>query len=220
MNIGQIASHFPATAETAAPRRALRQNQNALRSTGGPRTEAGKAASSRNSLRHGLTAQQTLLPGEDAAEFDRLCSSLAGDRKPVGELEIQLTGEIAACMWRLARARRHEADLLEIASNLYERSAQQLQLVMRYAGSIERQLNRAIVRLEQTQATRRKIAAVQPAPEPLPAPVPKPKVMAAGASMSFYDSDMLAASEFVSSSSNFTPICTPNPTSKQENSTL
>ena len=41
---------------------------NAQRSTG-PRTEEGKAASSLNSLKHGLTAKTVVLPGEDPAEY-------------------------------------------------------------------------------------------------------------------------------------------------------
>ena len=43
---------------------AIANIENAQRSTG-PRTEAGKAASSHNALKHGLTAQTVLLPGED-----------------------------------------------------------------------------------------------------------------------------------------------------------
>ena len=44
---------------------------NALRSTG-PRTEAGKAASSGNALRHGFTARRVVIEGEDPVLFDRL----------------------------------------------------------------------------------------------------------------------------------------------------
>ena len=133
---------------------------NALRA-GGPRTADGIAASSRNSLRHGLTARQAVLPGEDQSAFDALLQGLTDDRKPEGELEIQLTGEIAACMWRLARARQHEAEILEAAVDLYAGSAAQLELVMRYVGSIERQLNRTIVRLEYVQSHRRKAVPTQ-----------------------------------------------------------
>jgi hypothetical protein len=86
------------------PRATLRKDVNALRS-GGPRTEEGKAASSRNSLTHGLTARQAVISGENQSDFDHLHQNLVNDRKPQGELETQLTGEIAACMWRLARAR-------------------------------------------------------------------------------------------------------------------
>ena len=39
----------------------------------GPRTEAGKAVSSQNALKHGLTAQTVLLPGEDEAAYRKMC---------------------------------------------------------------------------------------------------------------------------------------------------
>jgi hypothetical protein len=63
----------------------------------GPRTDAGKAVSSRNSLHHGLTAKRIVLSDEDPAEFDRLLTDLAADRKPVGELgAMKPTTSIAA----------------------------------------------------------------------------------------------------------------------------
>ena len=170
-----------------------RENVNALR-LGGPATPEGKAVSSRNALTHGLTARQTVIAGEDQSQFDALLASLNDDRKPEGELELQLTAEIAACMWRLARARGHEAKLLERAAFLYQDDAAQLNLVIRYSGAIERQLNRTIVRLEQIQAQRRKTAqfvsqttenrqaAAAPETPPVEPPLAgPPRVRAAGA---------------------------------------
>jgi hypothetical protein len=53
--------------------RQLRANRfNALKSTGGPRTVAGKTVSSRNALRHGLTAIHVVVQGEDAAKYETL----------------------------------------------------------------------------------------------------------------------------------------------------
>jgi hypothetical protein len=49
--------------------------RNALLSTG-PRSLAGKARSRMNAVSHGLTAQQTLLPGEDPAEYAGLRQSM------------------------------------------------------------------------------------------------------------------------------------------------
>ena len=42
---------------------------NAQKSTG-PRTEEGKAASSRNRLSHGFAASATIMPGENPEEFN------------------------------------------------------------------------------------------------------------------------------------------------------
>ena len=54
---------------------------------GGPRTEAGKAVSSHNSLKHGLTAETVLLPGEDEAAYQKLCTDTFENWKPVKEQE-------------------------------------------------------------------------------------------------------------------------------------
>jgi hypothetical protein len=171
------------------------ENVNALKATG-PRTLEGKAASSRNSLKHGLTATQVVIPGENQADFDRLLADLAADRKPDGELEIQTLGEIAACTWRLARARAREGVALTVSNELFRMGATPgitaaFDRVVRYMGSIERQLNRATIRLQQLQAERRKH----------PQPAEKPKVMAAGAS----NSATYAPPEFVSSNAENRP---------------
>ena len=180
----------------------LIRERNALKSTGlGPRTPEGKAASSRNSLKHGLTATQVVIPGENQAGFDQLHAALAADRKPEGELEIQTLGEIAACTWRLARARAKEAEILTLRETLFSGDNHgDFNCLLRYMGSIERQLNRATVRLQQLQAEHRKH----------PQPAAKPKVMAAGASGSTtYDPP-----EFVSSKAENRPASAAGTTEK------
>jgi hypothetical protein len=152
----------------------LVRQRNALKSTG-PRTPEGKTASSRNSLKHGLTAMQVVIPGENQADFDQLLADLAADRKPEGELEIQTLGEIAACTWRLARARAKEAEMLTLVEHLFSGANHtDFNCILRYMGAIERQLNRATIRLQQLQAERRKH----------PQPPERPKTMAAGSSNS------------------------------------
>jgi hypothetical protein len=133
----------------------------------GPRTEAGKAVSSMNSLKHGLTSRRVVLPGEHQADFDRLHNQLFSDHAPVGGLETELVAEIAACLWRLQRARRYESTLLETSSfELFvsPTQAKGFETLLRYMGAIERQLNRAIVRLRESQTERRKSAAIRPTP--------------------------------------------------------
>jgi len=133
----------------------------------GPRTDAGKAVSSMNSLKHGLTSRRAVLPGEDQAEFDRLHNQLLSDHVPVGALETEIVAEIAASLWRLQRARRYEATLLETSSfELFvsHTRAKGFETLLRYMGAIERQFNRAIVRLRETQADRRKREAARSGP--------------------------------------------------------
>jgi hypothetical protein len=139
--------------------------QNSSHISTGPRTEAGKAVSSMNSLKHGLTSRKVVLPGENQAEFDRLHNDLVSEHAPVGALETELVAEIAACLWRLQRARRYESTILETSSfELFVNPTQAkgFETLLRYMGAIERQFNRAIVRLRETQAERRKRDAAQP----------------------------------------------------------
>ena len=81
--------------------------------------------------------------------------------------ETELVAEIAACLWRLQRARRYESTILETSSfELFVNPTQAkgFETLLRYMGAIERQLNRALVRLRESQTERRKSAAPHRAP--------------------------------------------------------
>ena len=67
---------------------------NAQKSTG-PQTEAGKAVSSRNSLTHGLTAQQVVLAVEDPNQFEALRDKLHEEFDPCGPTEEHLVEQLA-----------------------------------------------------------------------------------------------------------------------------
>jgi hypothetical protein len=141
----------------------------------GPRTDAGKSVSSMNSLKHGLTAKTVVLPGENKAEFDRLYDQLMEEHAPAGALETELVAEIAACLWRLQRARRYESKVLETSSFevfVSNKLGKGFETLLRYMGAIERQLNRAIVRLRETQTARRKLEAAKPKAMSATAPAP------------------------------------------------
>ncbi|MGO4880695.1 MAG: hypothetical protein ACLP59_07725 [Bryobacteraceae bacterium] len=106
--------------------------QNAKKSTG-PRTAAGKAATSRNALTHGLTAQTYVLPGDDPEEFTALLDDLFRRFHPDGPAEERLVRRIAANQWRLDRAFPLEAAVLRArlrngASRLANRHAQAQQI--------------------------------------------------------------------------------------------
>lgn len=175
MTLEQIKQQFLAETQDRGQIK-LRENRNALRPTG-PRTPAGKDIASRNSLKHGLTARQVVIPGESQEEFDQLLDSLTAERQPCGETETHLIAEIAAGTWRLARARQREAEMLATQPGLFSAdSAAGFDRLLRYMGSIERQLHRSIVLLKQQQAERRALAQAASAAES------KPKAMAAGAS--------------------------------------
>jgi hypothetical protein len=86
-------------------------NQRNARNSTGPRTATGKAASSRNSLRHGLLARETCLPDEDPREFARLREQLFAALDPDGVFEEACCDRIADSIWRLRRAGRIERDI-------------------------------------------------------------------------------------------------------------
>lgn len=78
----------------------------------GPRTPAGKAASAKNALKHGLLSREVLLPEEDAQAFARLGRRLGEALDPVGELELVLADRILGLLWRLRRLGKIEAGIL------------------------------------------------------------------------------------------------------------
>jgi len=91
----------------ASPKQIEANKRNAKKSTG-PRTSAGKKKVAVNAVKHGLLAQQVVLPNEDEEEFAEFAIRLAHELQPVGELEDFLVGMIAACAWRLRRLQRVE----------------------------------------------------------------------------------------------------------------
>ena len=76
---------------------------NAQHSTG-PRTEAGKAISSRNSITHGLTALTVLIPGEDPIVYECFYAGMIDTYKPLNVPEIAHIQELTDLQWRLRRA--------------------------------------------------------------------------------------------------------------------
>jgi len=86
--------------------------QNAQKSTG-PRTPEGKAAASRNAVKHGLLSEEVLLPGEDGEALRELGESLRAELKPQGTLENLLVDCIIAANWRLRRLGRVESGIFE-----------------------------------------------------------------------------------------------------------
>ena len=86
---------------------------NALHSTG-PKTEAGKEASSKNASKHNLTSKYLIiLPGQEEA-FAELESGLRSKLKPQGTLEEVLYKRIVECSWNLERCRQAELQVLTI----------------------------------------------------------------------------------------------------------
>ncbi len=81
---------------------------NAAKSSG-PKTEAGKERSRRNSLRHGLTGAGIVLPTEDVAEIEARFADFEADLKPEGGVARFLVRRAAMLSVRLDRSALHEA---------------------------------------------------------------------------------------------------------------
>jgi hypothetical protein len=69
----------------------------------GPTSDEGKATSSLNALRTGLTGRTVLLPSEDAALYEAHLAQLREQYQPVGDQELALVQSLADTHWRIAR---------------------------------------------------------------------------------------------------------------------
>lgn len=97
----------------AAARRQKANAKNAQNSTG-PKTEAGKARSSANAVRHGLTGQRIVLEEEDRIAYFQHGWRWLQALKPVGYVEIKLAQKIIDADWRLDRAAAIEQNLFTL----------------------------------------------------------------------------------------------------------
>ena len=121
---------------------------------------------------------------EDRAQFEELLSGIHRDRRPVGTLEGMLTEKVAVCWWRMKRVLRCEAGLVErgfisdpsrqieeslsrkmglgpkaelvmIRNHLSLPLGAELDRMLRYETTIQRQLVHAINQLERLQRIRK-----------------------------------------------------------------
>ena len=146
---------------TTVSARALASRQNGARSRG-PKTAAGKARSSRNALKHGLCATKLVVLREDAVQFRALEAALLAELAPVGALQGVLAQRVVSAAWRLRRADRFEAEVLDFRS--YDNAdlgvalmrdgngPRSIETVMRYRGAATAELLRALKTLQTLQA--------------------------------------------------------------------
>ena len=147
--------------------------RNAQRSTG-PKTQAGKAASSRNATRHGLAGNSiVVLPTEDPDDLDQLTATITAEFKPAGDTEEFFVHQMIAARWKLLRIQRLEAgaydeifeaetdrwtpadpdrrvlDKLSCSGNILEK-------LERYAAAADRLYTKSLRQLLQLRATKAK----------------------------------------------------------------
>lgn len=91
----------------------IANRDNAQHSTG-PKTGPGKAASSQNATRHGLSsAHFAILPNEDPAQYDQLHQSLTAEFEPTTDHERFLVELMAKSKFKLYRIERLESAALD-----------------------------------------------------------------------------------------------------------
>lgn len=145
---------------TSSGSRAEINRANAQFSTG-PRTEQGKLASSRNSLKHGLSIGTLLIPGEDEKEFEALRDTLRREHQPADTTEQMLVDQLAQSHWLHQRAIRFQNECFT-ADGVDEK---RLALFLRYGSAHERAFHKALNALLRLKKERRRAA---PAPEQRP----------------------------------------------------
>lgn len=139
---------------------AARQTANAAnaRLSTGPRTPEGKARSSENALKHGLTAKDIIIGPEDREEFDELLAGLQADVAPQGALQQTLFDELVASAWNLRRIRRMETGLCAGAATYQDllnddETQTKLDRLARHKSRIERTFHRSLKELKALQTS-------------------------------------------------------------------
>src|ERR1051326_3117682 len=80
----------------------------------GPKTPEGKAISSANSLRHGMTAKCILLTNEDPEAYTKLAEAYYEKFQPADDVERDLVDEMVVAKWRQRRDWSNEAALFDL----------------------------------------------------------------------------------------------------------
>ena len=161
----------------------------------GPTTPEGKARSSQNAIKHGLTATFKVLPGESEQDFESLLEAHRTQHQPATTLEEELVRNLAIARWRLARVAAIEAHLFETEMAVSEEQidskftdiddldrlafvfrkladeSHAISLLIRYENSLTRTCDRAFKHLLAVQKLRNEPKPESEAPLPSTEPV-------------------------------------------------
>ncbi len=160
----------------------------------GPKTPEGKATSSQNSIKHGLTSRSTIvLQCESADEFQAFLAEHIAIHQPVTPPELELVDQMAVARWRIRRFVCAETVLIDcemirneaavnkefattdadvhiaMAIRSLADQSRTLSLMSRYESRHQRVHDKAYAALRELQRLR-----TRPAPDPEPPPAPPP----------------------------------------------
>ena len=156
----------------STPAQVAANRRNAENSTG-PKTEEGKARSAQNARRHGLTAYDFVISGENREEFNSLLSDLTAEHQPSGPTEALLVQQMAQHFWLSQRAMALQRIEIEIADH---RVPKDLAVLIRYQTTNERAFHKdlgALLAL-QKQRTNKQIGSVPQTVQTAPATATQP----------------------------------------------
>ena len=161
----------------------------------GPRTAAGKAVSSMNAVKTGLTGRTVLLPSDDAEAYRNLLAAYENEFKPVGLRECELVQSLADIQWRLqripglemaiyARGRDEFAEQFEDLDPAARSARLDLETFIHYQkplrnlqlqeGRLQRQREKDMAELRELQQERREAEQPQPTMPKTTAPAGEP----------------------------------------------
>ena len=156
----------------------------------GPKTAEGKEASSRNAIKHGLTAHTLILQCESPEDYQAMLAEHIAIHQPVTAPEKELVDQMTIARWRIRRFVAAETDLIDsemvrnrekvnkefapthsgvhlaMAIRSLADESQALSLMSRYESRLQRVHDKAYAALRELQQPR----ASQPTP-PEPPPV-------------------------------------------------
>jgi hypothetical protein len=146
----------------------------------GPKTEAGKARSSRNAIRTGLYAARDFVRPEEEEEYAQTLIKLMDELTPENSIEQTFATEIMGATWRLRRCRLVEENFSSIGDLKFdpmidERTEKQQKSVDRARAQSHLILRRSLDELRKLQKVRtlqEQIADQLPTPKPAPEPPP------------------------------------------------
>ena len=130
--------------------------ENAQKSTGA-RTEAGKQASSRNAVRHGLSGHNFhLLECESAEEFDRIKAEFEREHRPTTPTEAALVERMVQHYWLVQRCIATQTGVM--AHMVDDSGFKAIDIYIRYQTHHQRQFDKALAMLLKLRAEARKAA--------------------------------------------------------------
>jgi hypothetical protein len=159
----------------------------------GPRTEAGKAKSSRNAIRTGLYAARDFVRPEEEEEYAQTLIKLMDELVPANSIEQTFATEIMGATWRLRRCRLVEEHFgiiadLDFDPMLDERTEKQQKSVDRARAQSHLILRRSLDEL-------RKLQKVRTLPEQIADQLPKSKPAASSDACPVNMDALMAVSE-------------------------